>query len=577
MKRSICYYITILVAPYCVSLIFSCGDNKGTGPNVPNEPKVILREETTNIPPESSAVIISYDTSGTIVMEYSSNYAQNIDVGDVIIGQDDVKAPYGFLRKVTSKTTQGDTAIFETEQATIFDAFEELNISETHKLSPSDVKSYKLYKGASFKPNSDDNTFDVTLDCIFYDQDGNFNTTDDQIKIEGEYAFTADLFVEIESKWLSLKKFETGIQTSQEVDLDLIASLQWEFDKAVEFDLAEFHLGAIPVGGFVWLVPTLTVEAHIHGDLTVTFETGITYTQQLRYGFGWANNEFYDISESTRDFTYTPPQLTVEFNFETGVSLNASCLLYGVAGPYMAGKAGFHFQSVLSADPCDIELTFDLEAILYAVVGIECDILGLDYHNEFRLYTHPVGEWIYPLVDSGTIVIDPEPNSLNAPWSIVGPCSYSTSGTGDETLTELAPGDYTVTWGAVSGWIEPSNSTQTLAANETVTFNGTYVEEVGTGTIVIDPSPDKLNAPWSLAGPYSYSTSGAGDKTLTELVPGDYSVTWGEVSGWTKPSNSTQTLAANETVTFNGTYVEEGGPDSTETVTDIDGNVYKTV
>jgi hypothetical protein len=50
-------------------------------------------------------------------------------------------------------------------------------------------------------------------------------------------------------------------------------------------------------------------------------------------------------------------------------------------------------------------------------------------------------------------------------------------------------------------------------------------------------------------------------------------VTWGAVTGWITPLNSTQTLAADETVTFNGTYVEEGSG----TVTDIDGNVYQTV
>jgi len=105
----------------------------------------------------------------------------------------------------------------------------------------------------------------------------------------------------------------------------------------------------------------------------------------------------------------------------------------------------------------------------------------------------------------------------------------------------------------------------------------TPVEESVTGTIVIDPSPDTLNAPWSLSGPNSYSTSGTGDKTLTELATGEYTITWGAVSGWIKPSNATQTLAANQTVTFSGTYIEEGGPDSTGTVTDIDGNVYKTV
>lgn len=92
------------------------------------------------------------------------------------------------------------------------------------------------------------------------------------------------------------------------------------------------------------------------------------------------------------------------------------------------------------------------------------------------------------------------------------------------------------------------------------------------GTVIIDPSPDSINASWSLAGPDGYNASGTGDETLTNLDPGDYTVTWGAVSGWTTPSNSTQALV-DETVTFGGTYVQEGSG----TVTDIDGNVYSTV
>jgi formylglycine-generating enzyme required for sulfatase activity len=86
------------------------------------------------------------------------------------------------------------------------------------------------------------------------------------------------------------------------------------------------------------------------------------------------------------------------------------------------------------------------------------------------------------------------------------------------------------------------------------------IPEVGSGTVVMDPSPNDINAPWILAGPNSYSESDNGDVTLNDLTPGDYAVTWSAVSGWITPSSETQTLAADETLTFTGTYTDNSDP-----------------
>lgn len=69
-------------------------------------------------------------------------------------------------------------------------------------------------------------------------------------------------------------------------------------------------------------------------------------------------------------------------------------------------------------------------------------------------------------------------------------------------------------------------------------------------------------APWTLTGPNSFTQTGKGDLTLTNLAPGDYTITWGDVNGWTKPSpaTSTQTLTAGGTITFIGTYRKVGLP-----------------
>ena len=72
---------------------------------------------------------------------------------------------------------------------------------------------------------------------------------------------------------------------------------------------------------------------------------------------------------------------------------------------------------------------------------------------------------------TGTIVIDPDPDYLNAPWVLTGP--QGDSGNADETLSDMPTGEYTLTWGAVSGHITPSQDVQDLDADRSITFQGT--------------------------------------------------------------------------------------------------------
>ncbi|MBK9304449.1 MAG: hypothetical protein IPM94_11310 [bacterium] len=79
-----------------------------------------------------------------------------------------------------------------------------------------------------------------------------------------------------------------------------------------------------------------------------------------------------------------------------------------------------------------------------------------------------------------------------------------------------------------------------------------------TGTLAIDATPDDLAAPWQVTGPDGYAQSGSGDATFADLAPGDYTLAWGDVAGWSapEPATATQALAAGEEVEFAGTYVD---------------------
>jgi len=387
-------------------VLAGCDRGDPAGPESP-KPLYTPAEATIILPPEEESTVLGYDSgAGTLILDGNSAYSEDVEIGSILVGQDDDAAPNGLLCRVTSASSQRGTLVLDTEPALLTDAFEQMALSDSVQLRTSQILSSRLFNGTQVISGRDDETFSVDLDCILYDADGNVNTTGDQIRLAGTIGFSARLFAEIDIEGSTLERLEVGIVTDQEANLELSAGLEWEFTSEQSFELWQIGLGAIPLGGVVWVVPTLEAEVYIHGDLSVTIETGITYTQEMRNGFGYrqgANPEFNTISRSEKHFSYTPPQFSATLDFETGASLNAACLLYGVAGPYMAGKTGLHFESTISGGPDGQELTLDLEAILYAVVGLEMDtwVFDLDWNRSYVLYRHAIGTWSWSLGSGG--------------------------------------------------------------------------------------------------------------------------------------------------------------------------------
>ncbi len=470
------------------------------------------------------------------------------------MGQNGSTAPDGFLRRVTARSESGGSVVLATEQATMAEAFANMALTDSVTLRPSTVKSVRLLDGAALVPDKDDKTFTVSLDCVLYDQDGDDASDEDQVKIVGTFSFDAQIMAAIEIDWHQLHKFETSLKTEKEASLQLLANLEWDFDVERQVELAEFRLGAYPVGGVVWIVPTLSVEAHIHGDLTVTFETGITLTETMTNGFGWNEGATDRISSSSSEFQYTPPEFGAEFTFEAGASLNANCLLYGVAGPYVAGKMGLQFGAELGAGLCAQQLDLGLDAVLYAVAGIECDVLDLDFSEQYPLYTRNIGSWSFPLGGTGDLVVNISPEALSPGWTVTGPCDYSLSGNADQVVNDVAVGDYSVAWQTVPGYITPQNQSLTLVQDGQITFNGNYILEEGTGVITVDATPDSVTIPWTLTGPDAYHHNGTNDETIRGLAPGAYHLQWNLVIGYLTPEPQDGSLAAGDTLAFAATY-----------------------
>ena len=75
---------------------------------------------------------------------------------------------------------------------------------------------------------------------------------------------------------------------------------------------------------------------------------------------------------------------------------------------------------------------------------------------------------------AGTVVLDCDPNGVDAAWTLTGP-GLTLGGHGDDSIDVFAPGQYSVAWEDVAYWDAPASpQLQTLVQGSTVTFAGTY-------------------------------------------------------------------------------------------------------
>jgi enediyne biosynthesis protein E4 len=89
------------------------------------------------------------------------------------------------------------------------------------------------------------------------------------------------------------------------------------------------------------------------------------------------------------------------------------------------------------------------------------------------------------------------------------------------------------------------------------------------GLINVDAEPEGLDAPWVLEGPNGFLQVRTNDATMPVFAAGEYTITWGDVVGWTSPSPAQETLILVEDgeITFTGVFT--GGPFAAKTDGDL--------
>ncbi|MBN2564916.1 MAG: SUMF1/EgtB/PvdO family nonheme iron enzyme [Candidatus Eisenbacteria bacterium] len=558
--------LAVLVA---VLLFPGCAEGP-TEPEDGDDQDIVISEETYIVDDDEDLTFVEADSS-SVVLTYVGS-PPDIGPGDVLVGGDSG----GYLRSVVSVTIDGGTVTVETAEARLSDVIEEGTLEYQAVLDPwgamrergtlDEFKSTAL-PGVSISERGWEFS-DVEL---FDDEIGG---VDLEVILNGTLQFTPEFDLGAEYGLFSgITEFHTIAEGNITLLLEASASMSGALAFGDTVDLFQpIVVGAYPIPGLPLYMDvvmgmkagfTVTANAGLSAEAGVEGNAGLRVGARWEQGLGWQN--------------VWEPSASLNSSAQWGIEAGATAIVFvrpyvatrlcSAAGPYIGADPFLRYTIDLTPDP-PYDWCWYLDGGVGAGLGFNVTIYGwelFDYYETLAEYSVSIGSDCDQLPEeTGTIIIDPDPDSLNAPWVLTGP--QGASGNGDETLDEMPVGLYTITWGNVSGYVTPESEQQTLDPDETITFESDYEEVEETGTIVIDPDPNSLNAPWTLTGPQH--ESGSGDTTLVDMPVGPYTIAWGAVSGWDAPSGDAQNLAVGATITFSGTYAPDGDdPEPPEMVT----------
>lgn len=185
-------------------------------------------------------------------------------------------------------------------------------------------------------------------------------------------------------------------------------------------------------------------------------------------------------------------------------------------------------------------------AIIVGIIALSAERIGYIFHGK-----PPVGN-----ISLSAIACDNAectyPSSLKVPYSLNG-----ISGTTPDTIEELTPGTYVITWGYKEGYQTPFPAKVTIVAGETVSRTARYysvgVVPPTTGWLIIDTHPVKGTV-------YIDGIEIGPAPQQQEVDLGDHVISFGDVGEYEAPPSQTCTVAPGDIIGIDGEYKKVGWP-----------------
>lgn len=386
-------FFKVLVLFAIILIAFGC-DDKSPTENDPEPGEVVLSDETVVLDEtQVNEDLQTISPDGNTFTFTNNSTTDDIEEGDILVSGITDLSPNGFLKKVTNVQENSNLITVTTENASLDEALQQGDLETSYTFEPSRIVNATYTNGVELITNSREDLFSLTINMIFYDADGNTNTTDDQITMVGTLEFTAEMLMNLSISNWELDEFDIQLVNTFERDLTLNNNIEYNLQDEVtiasyDFPVITFFIGIVPVT----ILPTINVTAYVDASLQAGISFGVTATETMTTGAQYLNGNWSPISSYTKTLNYSGPSGYGSIEAQAGLKPQLQTMLYGVIGPYLVLDAYGRFD-------CEVEVNFDdliiSEEILFGLdldAGILIEVLSHTIANfSMDIYDE---EWI---------------------------------------------------------------------------------------------------------------------------------------------------------------------------------------
>jgi hypothetical protein len=359
----------------------ACGTADGmqepNGNSVLSQDTVVLDNESLE-----ALVDVTESTAGAQTLVFADAAAvAEIEPGNVIVAGPSTAKPEGFLLRVADVTERGGRFYVEATQATLEEAVVDVAVAETFAATRHDIDSFAAAPGVEILPERvlrdvswSPGAIELAIhEMVVYDHDGNPETTDDQVQVDGVVGVVPqfDIDIDIQSWGVQTFRFENRNEHFSDLQVDSRAPI----DLSHTFTVASIQFAPVVVNIGIPLVftPQLDVKVGVEGTLSGALRVGVsatatTGTSVLYEGGEWSG-DWYDPASNLEVVLDGPHLDAAEGSLRISVGPEGSFKLYGVVGPTARIRGYFEFNAELIP-----ERAWQLYAGIDSRVGLEAAI-----------------------------------------------------------------------------------------------------------------------------------------------------------------------------------------------------------